>query len=149
MIKATLKTALNFVKNKQITVGIPVIIKNSKGEILLGKRSNKVIFYPLTWGLPGGLVDYKELLKNTAIREVKEEMGVDIKIIKSGKIHECFPTKECKLHAINIPYYAKIIKGIPKPKDETSEVNWFSSDKIKKMRLAYTHKAILKKEGLI
>lgn len=139
-----------FAKQKYVYVGVPVIIRNSKGEILLGKRNKHMLTYPSTWGLPGGLPEYGEKLEDTAKREVKEELGVDIEIIKrSTNIHEHLPIKECKIHSIDVVYYAKIIKGIPKPKDETSEVKWFKSSEIKDMNLAYSHKEILKKEGLI
>jgi 8-oxo-dGTP diphosphatase len=101
-------------------------------------------------GLPGGLVNQGETLKQSAIREVKEELGINIKILKQSKtIHECPKTKEFPISAINILFYAKISKGKPEPKDETQEVKWFSPKQIKKMKLAYTHKNILKKEGLI
>jgi len=95
-------------------------------------------------------MDRGETLEQTATREVKEELGVGIKILKrSNIIHNHFPTKECPLQTINILFYAKIIKGHPQPKDETGKVQWFSSKEIKKLNLAYNHRDILKKEGLI
>lgn len=136
-------------KQKHPLVGIPVIIKNSNNEILLGKRSNKV-FYPNMWGLPGGLVEKGETLQEAAKRELKEEMGIDIKIIKkSANIYEDFSKKECNLHLINIPIYAKIKRNKPKAKDETKKITWFKSSELKKMKLAYNHKEILKKEKII
>ncbi|MCW8965939.1 MAG: NUDIX hydrolase [Candidatus Pacearchaeota archaeon] len=138
------------VEQKLVFVGVPVIIQNKKGEILLGKRDNKSIFYPLTWGLPGGMINYNESIEDAAKREVLEELGIEIKLIKRTKnIQENFPTKKCRLHTIDIAHYAKITKGKPKPKDETKEVRWFSPKEIKKMKLAYSHKEILGKEGLI
>jgi hypothetical protein len=50
---------------------------------------------------------------------------------------------------VDIPFYGKIIKGIPKAKDETKEIKWFKLSEIKNMKLAYSHKEILKGEGLI
>jgi len=145
-----LRIASNFIKNKFAYAGVPVIIQNSKGEILLGKRSNNHISYPGFWGLPGGMIDYGESLETTAKREVWEELGVKVKITKRSKnVYENLPNKYIKSHAIDIPFYAKIIKGIPKPKDETSKVGWFKSSEIKKMKLAYSHLNLLKGEGLI
>ena len=145
-----LRTLSNFMRQKFVFAGVPVIIQNSKNEILLGKRDSKSVYYPLYWGLPGGMVDYGEHLENAAVREVKEELGVDIQIIKrSDAIYENLPKPECKLHTIDIPFYAKIISGIPKPKDETSEVKWFKPSEIKNMKLAYSHRDILKGEKLI
>jgi len=141
---------IKWFKHKYVITGVPVIIQNSKGEILLGKRANKPIFYSGMWGLPGGMIEYGEKIEETARREIKEELGVDIKIIKRAKkVYEDFPKKECRFHLIDIPVYAKIIKGIPKPKDETQEVRWFKPSEIKKMKLAYTHNEILNGEGLL
>jgi mutator protein MutT len=145
-----IKIASRFFRNKHVFVGVPVIIKNSNGDILLGKRDDNAPFYPSTWGLPGGMIEYGERIEDATKREVEEEMGIKIRIIrKSNNIYENFPNKKCRIHTIDIPYYAKIIKGFPKPKDETSEVGWFSRSKIEKMILAYSHKEILRGEGLI
>lgn len=135
---------------KPIIVGTPVIIQNKKGEILLGKRGKIVMGYSGYWGLPGGLTIQGEKIKDSATREVFEEMGVKIKITKESKnFYEILPTKNNPLHSLNVVFYGKITKGIPKPKDETTEVRWFKSSEIKKINLAYNHKDILKKEGLI
>lgn len=145
-----IKIASMFFRNKNVFVGVPVIIKNSNGYILLGKRNANAPFYPSTWGLPGGMVEYGEKIEDAAIREAEEEIGVKIRIIrKSNNIYENFPNRQCRIHTIDIPYYAKIVNGFPKPKDETSEIGWFSPSSIENMFLAYSHKEILKGEGLI
>ncbi len=138
------------IKNRYVYVGIPVIIQNSKGEILLGKRNKNMATFPGFWGLPGGMPEYNEKIEDTAKREVKEELGVDVKIIKKAKnVYENFPIKECKFHTVDVPFYAKILKGEPKPNDETQEVKWFKPSELKNLKLAYSHKEILKGEGLI
>ena len=59
--------------------GISVYIVNSKGDVLLQKRSQNVDKYPNMWNVSsGGHVDAGEDSITTAIREVKEELGVDI-----------------------------------------------------------------------
>ena len=49
-------------------------IFNEKGEVLLQRRgdSNK-------WGFPGGAVEIGETPEMTAVREAKEETGLDVK----------------------------------------------------------------------
>ncbi len=139
-----------YIRGKRPLIGVPVIIQNSQGEILLGKRDNKAPFYPNTWGLPGGMMEYNELPEETAKREVKEELGIDIDIKKKLDIHNNLPNKEHKIHLIDIPFIAKIKdKQKPGPKDETKKVRWFKTSKIKNMKLAYGHNEILAREGLI
>ena len=52
------------------------IITNEKGDILLQKRSGGEDI----WGLPGGAVEVGESIEEAAIRELKEETGLDIQV---------------------------------------------------------------------
>lgn len=54
-----------------------LIITNQEGKILLLKRSGTG-WMDGHWGLPGGKVDHGESIKQAAIREAKEEVGIDI-----------------------------------------------------------------------
>ena len=131
-------------------VGVPVIIQNKNEKILLGKRDSKQSFYPNCWGLPGGLLNYKEKIEDCAKREIKEELGVEIKVLKKSKnIYEIIPSENYAFHTISPVVYAKIANGILTPKDETSEIKWFDKNEIKKMNLAYNHKKILIEEGML
>lgn len=145
------KILSKIIVTKLVITGVPAIITNSKKEILLGKRSENVIYYPGFWGLPGGLVDKGEKLNQAVKREIKEELGIKkIKIMKQGEPYMKMPTKKCSMQTLNIPIHCKILsKGTPKPKDETSEVKWFKPKEIRKMKLAYGQEKLLKQEGVI
>ncbi len=59
-------------------VGAKVFLINSSGQILALRRSESDDIRPLTWDIPGGGVEQDESPINTVIREVKEEVGLDI-----------------------------------------------------------------------
>lgn len=149
MIMKILSSLAKLVKNKYAMVGVPVIITNQEGKILLGKRSDNHPLYPSLWNLPGGTVEYGETIEDCAKREPKEEIGVDVELIRMGGVYENLPNKDCSLHTIDIVYYGKIINGVPQGKDETSDVGWFDSYELERMKLAYNQEQILKKEGLL
>jgi 8-oxo-dGTP diphosphatase len=64
----------------QINVVCGVILY--KNKILISKRSKKKEEYAYRWELPGGKVNKNENLKNALIREIKEELNIDIIINK-------------------------------------------------------------------
>ncbi len=49
------------------------IIRNTKGEFLIVKNP-----YRENYGVPGGMTEKKETVRAAVIREVKEELGIDI-----------------------------------------------------------------------
>src|SRR3954469_14936145 len=63
-----------------IGIGVGVMIFNDKGELLLTKRGQGAKNERGCWEVPGGEVEFGETLAQAAIREAKEEIGVDIEI---------------------------------------------------------------------
>jgi len=59
-----------------VFVGCGVILLNSKGQFLMMKRTSK--HGQGTWGLPGGHMEFGETFETVAIREVSEELGIEI-----------------------------------------------------------------------
>jgi len=57
-------------------------IINKKGQILILRRSKKDKIFPGYWDLPGGTVRLKEDPTIGAIREVKEECGLEVTDLK-------------------------------------------------------------------
>ncbi len=64
---------------RSIQIGCNTLIFKDK-KLLLGKRKNCT--GEGTWGLPGGHLEVGETLEDAAIREAKEELGIEIKKLK-------------------------------------------------------------------
>ena len=62
----------------RIKKGVNVVILDSENRILVMKRCPDARFPGEHWGFPGGKVDKGETLKQAAIREAKEETGLDV-----------------------------------------------------------------------
>lgn len=58
--------------------GIVIFIVNDKQQVLLEKRSHKRKYNPDKWELIGGHVIAGETLEFAALREIKEEIGIDV-----------------------------------------------------------------------
>jgi ADP-ribose pyrophosphatase YjhB (NUDIX family) len=108
--------------------GVNVLIINDKNEVLLQKRGT----FPFKWGLIGGITELGESLEETAIREAKEESGLDIEELEllgttsGGKCYIDFPNGD-KAYFISIGYVSKIFSGnLTLDNNETKELKFFS-----------------------
>lgn len=67
-----------------------IILENDKGEFLLALRDNKSwIPFPNHWDLIGGHVEEGESPEEALVREVKEELNIDIRDYTFYKKFDC------------------------------------------------------------
>jgi 8-oxo-dGTP diphosphatase len=112
-----------------IGVGCGALIINNKNEVLLQKRTVKTRNNAGFWAKPGGAVEFGEKVEDAVKREIKEELGVNIEIIKFLGFTEGTKTMEGgNQHWIALNYLAKIIGGEVKnlEPEKHEEVKWFS-----------------------
>ncbi len=114
-----------------VGVGVGVLIVNDKEETLLMKRGPKSRNLVGYWNKPGGTLEFGEKSEETAKREIKEELGVDIEILGKLETTEAFLEKD-QQHWISIQYVAKIVGGTPRicEPDKTTEIAWFPLAKL-------------------
>ncbi len=90
----------------KILVTQKIIVLNGEEKILSIRRSKTDPTKPLSWDLPGGLVDEGENLRDGIIRELKEETGIEI---ASPNLVDVFDyVTESGTYLICIGYYVKI-----------------------------------------
>lgn len=85
------------------------------------------------WIVPGGHVNPGETSKDAAIRETKEELGVDIEIIDLLNVSEGIatpPTFKRNAHFIFFNYVAKLKSGEMHFNEEISEARWFDLEEV-------------------
>jgi len=111
--------------------GIYVIVFDSKGRILLQKRSMKKDLGPGLWGVSvGGHCAPGESYEDTAKREMKEELGISLKLEKIGKILER-KEEESEYNTIFSAVIGK--EKIKFDRDEIDEVKFCDASEIKKL----------------
>jgi 8-oxo-dGTP diphosphatase len=110
-----------------IGVGVGAFIFNDKGNFLMMKRGPKAKNEVGAWMLPGGAVEFGETQKNAIIREVREELGVEIEIEKQLPCWDHILPNE-KQHWVTNVFSARIIHGEPKilEPEKCEELKWFS-----------------------
>jgi len=72
---------------------IHLIVTNSRGEILIQKRSSLKDTYPLHWECVGGHLAPGEQYEAAALREIREELGIEVpEVHEVGKLKACSET---------------------------------------------------------
>lgn len=130
---------------------IAVFIINNNNQVLLQKRSANKRFNPNKWGLCAGHVDSGESLESAAIRETKEEIGLNIGVNELHQFKEREFTIRKENSHITYFYYVKTNKketDFTIQEEELSEVKWFYIDKVIEM-IKNNDKSITFKENTI
>lgn len=95
-------------------VSAATIVLNEQGEILLIKGPRR------GWEMPGGQVEEGESLKEAAIRETKEESGIDIDVIKFCGVYQNVSQSICSTLFLGIPTGGELTTS-----SESLEVGFF------------------------
>ncbi|CDQ17817.1 ADP-ribose pyrophosphatase YjhB, NUDIX family [Halobacillus karajensis] len=90
------------------------IILNEENKILLIKGPKR------GWEMPGGQVEENESLKEAAIRETKEECGLEIEIVRFCGIFQNVERSIC-----NTLFLGKVTGGTLETTEEALEVGFF------------------------
>lgn len=102
----------------------------SDGKILLVREANTGL-----WSFPGGWCDLYESPKESALKEIREEAGIDATITRLIGVLDRRPHKSNQ----NVPEYVLIFAGTTNEKDfskhcfETTEVKFFELDNLPEM----------------
>lgn len=118
------------------------IVFNDRSQVLLTKHSQNH-----HWSFPKGLIDPGQTPKEAAVREVKEEGGVEAKILdKVGYSKYVYNHKGEKIFKIVTYFLMKYISGDPKDHDwEMEEAGWYEPDTALKQLTFSQDKELLKK----
>lgn len=110
---------------RNLKVGAGVLAERD-GKVVLARRGinpgkNK-------WCFPSGFVEYNESPEMGAVREFKEETGLDVEI--TGLLDVVYYNADFRGAGIMVLYGGKVIGGTPTPMDDVVEVGLFRKDEI-------------------
>jgi ADP-ribose pyrophosphatase YjhB (NUDIX family) len=113
-----------------LVVGSSAVVMDSENRILLQRRSDSG-----NWALPGGTMDIGETFAQSAIREVKEETGFDVRIERIVGIYSdpghVFAYEDGEVRQeFSICLACTIISGELKVSSESTDVRFFSFDEL-------------------
>ena len=119
-----------------------------KDKWLVTRSAPSEIYPKSVWRLPKGWVDKDESAEEAALREVKEEGGVEAKVIKKIETVKYFfttPNKDKVLKFVTF-YLMEWIRDLPEGfGEETSEIAWLSFEEAYTKLSFSGEKQVLKK----
>ena len=118
-------------KANSMVPSVNVVVTSENDEILLIRRSDND-----NWAIPGGAIDLGESMTQAAIRETKEESGIDCEI--TGLVGIYTDPKHVILYTSNgearqefsIVLTGRPVGGELAPSSESSEVRWVPASEI-------------------
>ena len=115
-----------------------IILLNDEDQVLLHLRDNKpTIMYPNRWVLPGGYIEEDETPEHCILREVKEELGMELSAVS------LFVAAQ-RSYGFEYTFWARAsfcLEDIILT--EGQAVRWFTRDEIRSMQLGYEDNVIL------
>jgi len=122
-------------------LAVDLVIK-ARGGVVLVRRKNEP--YKDRWALPGGFVEYGEKVEHAAVREAREETGIEVKLQGLLGVYSD-PSRDPRGHTVSICYLAKWAGGKLRSGSDAKDVGIFR--KIPWQELAFDHAQILKDAG--
>jgi ADP-ribose pyrophosphatase YjhB (NUDIX family) len=126
-------------------VGVGAVIID-EDCVLLVKRARP----PLQdrWSIPGGVLEVGELVREAAVREVREETGL---IVEPGDLLGVYdrvlrnPEQRVQYHYVLIDFLCRRVGGELQAADDAAEVRWFARDELPDLELAEDTQDVIRK----
>jgi ADP-ribose pyrophosphatase YjhB (NUDIX family) len=114
---------------------VDIIIEVEGGIVLIERRNP-----PPGWAIPGGFVDYGETVEEAAVREAKEETGLDVTLASLLGVYSD-PRRDPRSHTISTVFVATA-SGAPVADDDAADAGVFTRDTLPE-KIAFDHREIL------
>lgn len=119
---------------------VAAIIKDEEGKILIAQRNLKKSQGGL-WEFPGGKIEANETREDAIIREIREELNIDVKVVCffAEKVFN-YPDKDINLIALECSKINGVIKLL-----EHEDYRWVNSSELENFEFAPADMFIVEK----
>jgi 8-oxo-dGTP diphosphatase len=103
------------------------LVVDARGRLLLARRAAEVEHGK--WDLPGGFVEEGEDPRETVVRELREETGLEVEPTRFfGIWMDVYGDGDDARSTLNLYWLARAVTGEPVAADDVSELRWFARD---------------------
>jgi 8-oxo-dGTP diphosphatase len=124
-------------RNPALSVDVVVVEGN---KILLVKRGQPP--HQGMWALPGGFVEYGEMVESAAKREVQEETGIAIDLSAILGVYSD-PKRDPRDHTVSVVFVGKMVGGQLQGGDDAADAKWYDMNDLREEQLAFDHEMIV------
>ncbi|CAM5796505.1 MULTISPECIES: NUDIX domain-containing protein [Brevibacillus] len=128
-------------------IGVGAVILDSDNRLLLVYRNREP--EKGTWSIPGGKVDPYEPLEQTVVREIREEVDLDVQVERLLCMAETIRPERGE-HWISAIYVTRIVSGEARNREEggaIGAIGWFALDELPENLACFTVPAVEKLLG--
>ncbi len=126
---------MDYIHDLRKLIGPRKIILNCAGALIV--KEDKILLQRRTdngkWGFIGGLVEMNETYEQAALREIREETGLEVRLENFLGIfhnHNMVWSNGDAAHVISAMYTARIVSGEPRIDEESYELRFFGADEM-------------------
>lgn len=112
-----------FVLFRTPAAGAAAVVAQGR-EILMVRRGIEP--YRGCWGFPGGFQEYGESPAEAAVREVREETGLEVRVRRILDV--CYTVDDPRKRANLVVYLAETVAGELRPADDAQDARFFALD---------------------
>ncbi|MFB6828118.1 NUDIX domain-containing protein [Streptomyces hydrogenans] len=123
-----------------LVVAASAVVTDSEGRILLQRRADSGL-----WALPGGGMEMDDSLPGTAVREVKEETGLDVEV--TGLVGTYTDPKHVIEYSngevrrqFNVCFRARVVGGALAISDESTELRFVAVEDLDALPMHHTQR---------
>jgi mutator protein MutT len=130
-------------------VGVGAFIKKNN-SVLLVKREHEP--GKGKWSLPGGLVNLGEKIRDAIKREVEEEVGLNVDVVKIVDVFDSIVYDDkgrVRFHYVIVGFIVEIVGGEVRGSEEASQVKWFKAEELKDLNMTDTTRKLLKEVNFL
>jgi 8-oxo-dGTP diphosphatase len=134
----------NAFKAGHIVTSVVAVIVNEDGQVLLTKRN--VPPFQGEWVMPGGKIDLGEPIVQALKREVWEEVGLEVEVVRLIDVFEHVTPGDDNYHFIIIYYLCSpLYCDVNHNRDEVAEALWVGREQLSNYKMPAGARFILGK----
>ncbi|MCD6263212.1 NUDIX hydrolase [Candidatus Bathyarchaeota archaeon] len=129
-------------------VGVGILIKHGEKHLLIRRAAEPDRGL---WTIPGGLVEVGERVREAAVREAREETGLEVEVREVLDVIDKIVRDEegrVKYHFIIVDFLAVPKGGRMRASSDALEARWVRREEFKRYPLTETFKLLLERVSL-